>query len=399
MNHDERMGSFALYPEAEAVTDRVVSDTFSDPLAIEAFWFRWYMEGFVDEGHGKLKCLLGRPGAGKTHLLRHLGMKARESGYRTAYVDARSERISFIDELYRAVASHIDWEDIVEKASRAVITNELGYPEFFGDVSQFMTWGDTERHLSPNLLRRDIREATDRFLQNSDLHPDFSMAIRTWINQEMSGEPRDTTIQEWLQGSKLAASQRKSLDVRSNVTRRNARSFLSSLASFIHHSGGRGLLVFIDNIDVIAATSRTDGRPYYTRNARDHSYEMIRELIDESPFTPYLMTVLAGNTDQVTNPRSGFPSYPALWTRLQSEVQSPNPNRFADVIDLDQLWEYDVSDQENLARLWREASIEWSDKPQDLQVHRSIGLEWGRPRRHIAEVLKPRLPETGGDLI
>jgi hypothetical protein len=398
MNDAERMGSFAAFPEAEAVSDAVIHSTFSDPMGIEDFWFRWYLNGFVDQGHGKVKCVLGRPGSGKTHFLRHLAMKAREVGYQAAYVDAAKERISLVDELYRAVATKVDWSDIVDKALWSVITGELGYPEFSGFVSQFIAWGESTRHLSPNLLRRDVREAIDRFLYTVDLQPDFSMGLRTWMNQEVSLEPGSTAVREWLQGNKLGVSQRKSLGVRSNVSRRNARSFLASLASFIHYAQGQGLMIFIDNIDTMAAKTRVEGRPYYTRSARDQSYEMIRELIDESPFTPYLMTVIAGNTDQVTNSKTGFPSYPALWTRLQNEVQSPNPNRFADVLDLDRMWEKDESQQEALTRHWGETPIEWSTLPQETPIRNSMGLEWGRPRRMVAEVVKQRLPETRGDL-
>lgn len=374
--------------DASLWPDEVIRAAFVDPLGIEDFWRTWYLDGFVDQGHGKVKCVFGRPGSGKTHGLRHLGLVAQTIGYQVAWVDFAKTKVAAIDDLYRAVAGQVDWEGLLDEALIDIIGKELGYPEFDGNPRDFVAWGEEERQLVPALLRRDLREAIDRWLRRADWHPEFRLAVRTWM-QEQIGDlvPEDSPAALWLQGEKLGASQRKTLGVKSNVTRRNARALLASLASLAHLARGRGLLVLLDNVHVVALTTRLDGRPYYTKGARDQVYEMLRQLIDESPFTPYLMTVLAGTADPLSQAKTGFPSYPALWERLQTEVQSDKVNRFSDLVDLDRLWDGDEETRAKLSRAWsREAMAGMLGTDFVPDTGGSLGLEWGDPRRLITEV-------------
>ena len=374
--------------DASLWPDDAIQAAFVDPLEIEDFWRRWYLEGFVDSGHGKVKCVLGRPGSGKTHSLRHLGLVAKELGYQVAWVDFAKTKVAAIDDLYRVVASQIDWESLLNETLVRIIGNELGYPEFDGNPCDFIAWGEGERQLTPALVRRDLREAIDRWLRRADWHPEFRLAVRTWM-QEQIGDlvPEDSPAGLWLQGEKLGASQRRTLGVKSNMNRRNARALLASLASLAHLSRGRGLLVLLDNVHVVALTTRLDERPYYTKGARDQVYEMLRQLIDESPFTPHLMTVLAGTADPLTQVKAGFPSYPALWERLQTEVQSDKVNRFSDLVDLDRVWDGDEEAVAKLRQVWaREAVAGMLGADFVPDAGGSLGLEWGQPRRQITEI-------------
>lgn len=374
--------------DASSWPNEVIQETFVDPLGIEGFWRTWYLDGFIDQGHGKVKCVMGRPGSGKTHVLRHLGLVAQEIGYQVAWVDFARTKVAAIEDLYRVVASQVDWESLLTKTLSEIIGGELGYPEFEGNPRDFILWGEEKRGLVPTLLRRDLREAVDRWLRRADWHPEFRLAVRTWM-QEQSGDlvPKDSPAALWLQGERLGASQRKTLGVKSNVTRRNARALLASLASLAHLARGRGLLVLVDNVHVVALTTRMDGRPYYTKGARDQVYEMLRQLIDESPFTPHLMTILGGTTDPLSQAKAGFPSYPALWERLQTEVQSDKVNRFSDLVDLDRLWDGDEEAVAKMSQTWsREAAAAMFGAEFAPDLSGSLGLEWGRPRRLIAEV-------------
>ncbi|NMP24972.1 BREX system ATP-binding domain-containing protein [Sulfobacillus harzensis] len=386
MNGDGSLN--AVWLDASAWPNAVIQEAFVDPLGIEGFWRTWYLEGFVDQGHGKVKCVIGRPGSGKTHVLRHLGLVAKEIGYQVAWVDFAKTKVAAIDDLYRVVAGQVDWENLLNETLIEIIGKELGYPEFDGNPRDFITWGEVERQVVPALLRRDLREAIDRWLRRADWHPEFRLAVRTWM-QEQIGDlvPEDSPAALWLQGEKLGASQRKTLGVKSNVTRRNARALLASLASLAHLARGRGLLVLLDNVHVVALTTRLDGRPYYTKGARDQVYEMLRQLIDESPFTPYLMTILAGTADPLHQAKAGFPSYPALWERLQTEVQSNKVNRFSDMVDLDRLWDGDEEAVIKLRHAWsREAVVGMLGAEFVPDSGGSLGLEWGQPRRLITEV-------------
>lgn len=395
MTDELRLRAFANFPQVEALDHTMVRNTFCDPMGLEDFWFHWYLKGFVDQGQGKVKCLIGRPGSGKTHFLRHLGFRAQEAGYVTIFLDAGRDRIAAIDELYKLIASQVDWMGLIEGALHRVVADELGYPEFGQPLEEFLGWGEGTRGLAPNMLRRDLREAIDRFLARCDLAADFSSVVRSAMNGKMLGELGTAVAIEWLLGHKLGVRDLKPLGVRGGINRRNARAILASLSTWVHYVGHQGLLVAVDNIGVMALTSRVDGRPYYTRGQRDQAYEMIRELIDDSALTPYFMLVMAGNQSDVTNTRSGFVSYPALWVRLQNEIHSSEPNLFLDLLDLDQLWEYGADHTETLLHDWSQVSILFGEETGQEGAPTTMGLEWGLPRRLVATTLQQRIPQGG----
>ncbi len=387
------------WPDATSWTDTVVQETYVDPLNLEQFWYQWYLDGFVSAGHGKLKCVVGRPGSGKTHFLRHLGLVASSKGFQVAHIDAGLIKIAAIEDLYRVVAQQMDWDGLLGRTLKRVIQEDLGYLEFDDAPRAFIRWGEAARQLLPNLLRRDLREAIDHHLRSVDWHPDFAMGVRSWMLEQVSEVPTgDSAAIAWLRGEKLGASQRKAVGAAANINRRNARPCLTSLASLAHLAFGQGLVLLIDNTEVMASATRTDNQPYYTRSARDQAYEMLRQLIDESPFTPYLMTIVAGDEDPLTNARTGFPSYPALWARLETEVQSTKPNLFADFVSLDRLWDADGSAADHLGMTWQKISANWwtDSAPADELGLGGLGLEWGWPRRLLVELWN-RAAEKGSD--
>lgn len=372
---------------ADRLSAEILEQTFVDPLGLEQFWVRQYLDGFVDLGHGKVKLMVGKPGSGKTHFLYHFGVMAQSLGYAVVQIDGAVERLGAIDDLYRAVAGQVAWDQYFEAALSRVIHDELGYPEFEASPVEFLRWGETVRNLLPNLLRRDVREAIDRFLGSMDLDGEFLMAIRVHLNQMIAGQAPEGVAHDWLLGQKVGASQRRSVGLRASVSKRNARALLTSLAAFVHQLSDRGLVVLIDNVGVFGLTTRVDGRPYYTRAARDQSYEMLRELIDESAFSPYLLVVLAGDGEIVAGEKTGFASYPALWARLHSEVQSTRPNLFGDTVDLDQLWAQDGARLEGLVERWRHVVLTEDVYGSMSAEVATLGLEWGQPRRLVSDML------------
>jgi energy-coupling factor transporter ATP-binding protein EcfA2 len=396
MNEAQDIRAFAAVPAADILPDTVLQETFVDPLGIESFWERWYLQGFVDQGYGKVKLLVGKPGSGKTHFLQHFAGHARRLGYVVVVVDAHRDRISAIDEVYRAVAAQVEWDELLHSALQIVIRDELGYPEFDGAPEEFLPWAERVRDLSASLLRRDLREAIDKFLRAIDLEAEFLLALRVCMNDIALGQTGDVA-QQWLLGEKVGATVRKGVGLKAPVTKRNARALVISLAALIHRLTNRGLVILIDNIDVLASTTRVDGRPYYTRAMRDQSYEMLREFLDESAFSPFLMTILAGDGEAVANPRTGFAAYPALWARLQTEVQSDRPNLFGDLVDLDRLWADDTGRLDDLASRWRAVTLRSGEQWRVSAANTTLGLEWGRPRRLVADVLSERLMAEEGE--
>ncbi len=379
---------FSTHPTAESLSAQAIHDMFVDVGGLEEFWVRWYVDRFVNRGYGKVKFVVGKPGAGKTHWLKHFSQTAVFKNYLAVAIDARKERLATIDEVYRAFSSQLLWRDLVEGAALQVIHQQLGYPEFTGRGWEFLKWAESERGLEPSLARRDIREAVDGWLRGLDLDSHFMLVVRGWLNQLLSGDAEEPSDHlEWLIGGKIGAAIRRSMGLIGNISQRNARAVLASTAIFIHAIGYGGLVITIDNLEVLTSSTRVEGIPYYTRGKREQAYEMIRQLIDEGPRMPFVFLVVAGDAPGLGEAKRGFPSYPALWARIQNEVTTTRVNRFSDWIDLDRLWDQDREQQSQLATVWEKGPVELSLPPIPPNMVGGVGLESGVTRRIVASIL------------
>ncbi len=386
MDNDDLPAVFRKMPAAEMLGERTILETFVDPGSMEEFWRRWYLNGFIDRGAGKVKFLRGRAGAGKTHFLRHLGLQAAAEGYLALQVDAWSTRLASIDELYRAAASQVPWDGLVDRCALAVIRERLGYREFRLPVPEFWGWVEENHSQSFPRLKVYIREETDKWLGDLDLDADWAAAVRGWVQRRLTGETEiEAAWRAWFCGEKVGARPRWALNVSGNIDKGNARAMLLSLAVLLKSAGYRGLALLIDNLDVMARTARVDGVPYYTRTTRDQACEMFRELIDQSHHAAYLFIVAAGAPELFENSKTGFPSYPALWSRIWSEVVTRQFDRFADLIDLDRLWQLDPADRARLAQMWRDCRSPEVERPPAGPSPETWGLEWSIVRRTVAD--------------
>lgn len=369
--------------------DSQILETFVDPGSMEEFLRRWYLNGFVDCGAGKVKFVRGRAGSGKTHFLRHLGLLAATDGYLVACIDALANRLSSIEELYRAVASQIPWIDLVDRCALDIIRERLGYQEFRLPVPEFWAWVEENHSQSFSRLKMYIRDETDKWLGDLDLDPTWAAAVRGWVQRRLGGETEvDAAWSQWLCGEKVSARVRWTLGVTTNIDRSCARAMLLSLAVLVKGAGYRGLVILIDNLDVMARKTRVEGVPYYTRTTRDQAFEMFRELIDASYAAFYMFVVAAGAPELFENSKTGFPSYPALWSRIWCEVILKQVDRFTDLIDLDRLWQMDSADRTRLAQMWRNCPLtNGVQHPPAGTAPSTWGLEWSIVRRTVAKAV------------
>ena len=378
---------FRASPAAEMLSDGDVERMFVDPGGIETFWVREYLDGFIDQGAGKVKFVRGRSGSGKTHLLRRLKRTAEQAGYLVVSVDAHINRLAAIDELYRAVAQAVNWNNLLDRCTVAVIRQELGYQDYELPASRFRMWAEDTHDRSQAALMTDIRDVTDRFVRELDIYAAVRQPIRASIVRRTGADAADESVlMRWLQGEKLTKQERRAIGVSTNVDRRNARSVLLCLPVLARAAAYKGLLILVDHAEVLARTARTEGIPFYTRGARDQAYEMIRELIDESYLAPYLFMAFAGDPELFDNQKTGLPAYPALWYRIQSEIATKQVNRFHDIVDLDRLWK-----REDLTRLAETWALYASEVELNGQIPDSPsatwGLEWGNARRAVAKAI------------
>ncbi len=398
MSIDEAQRRFAENPTAEMLDAAAIMDLYRDPAGMEDFLRKWYMDGFVNQGAGKVKFLQGRAGSGKTHFLLHLALKLREDGYQVVYISAKQHRMAAIDELYRAAAEQIAWPDLLQRASLRMIQEEMGYREFSGEVNEIWTWAEANRGRSRSSLHSDMLDISDRWIRKWGLETQWATVMRQWMLRRLEpAQLENPGYERWLKGEKLLAADRKSLPASSNIDRHNARAMLISLASFYRAAGYQGLAVLIDDGQVMAVRNRQDSLPYYTRTMRDQAYEMWRELIDDSHHAAYLFIMLAGSEVLFTDVKLGFPSYPALWARLQSEISLVQVNRFGDLIDWDRLWSTHKETLNEVVQIWRAKNFQGVREAlplADLQQNES--LEWSEIKQRIASELQHTLAQGEG---
>jgi len=232
------------------------------------------------------------------------------------------------------------------------------------------------------VFRREVRAELEMSLyRNVHLERSFALAIIQMAASELGAlalTPQDRLILEsWLRGQRVLARERQRLNLRRAIDKTTARIMLRSWLHVVRMAGCRGQLAAIDNLDVLLRTRRDAGEVHYTRTRRDDLYEMLRELIDEMDALEGFLLIIAAGRELFEDARSGVRSYPALWMRLQNEVHARprlgEANRFADVIDLDQLLAA-ADPRQALRRLLQASLAELSLTPEEDELRRAVDV-------------------------
>lgn len=120
------------------------------------------------------------------------------------------------------------------------------------------------------------------------------------------------------------------------IDRFNARLMLRALVEIARLAGHTGLFVAVDGLEVLRSRG-PNGRPRYTRGARDEFYESLRQLIDDFDGLEHTLFCFAFRTELVHDRFLGLESYEALWLCIISETAGTRVNRFGDLLDLDHI--------------------------------------------------------------
>lgn len=308
------------------------------------FWKTRYLEEYIPAGGSKIKFVTGRPGSGKSHFLRLISDMAADMGYKTAVFSARDVWLHDFKEIYVAILAHCDIMECLAGCARQVVAN-VGYePDKIPEGMTFMDYLAQE-NMADAITRREIRlQLKALFLENPLLDNNFALAC-SLLTGSILGHPilesqNRELLLGWMKGDKtVKLSLLRGLGLSpSRITRYNARHMLRSLAEVIRMGGHAGLLVIVDNLEILL--SRSSLEPiHYTKVRREDTYESIRQLIDEIDSLRNLMFVFGFDRDLIDNDNLGVKSYQALWMRIQNEVVGEHFNRFADIVDLDRMGE------------------------------------------------------------
>ena len=307
------------------------------------FWEKHYLQEYIPNGGSRIQFLTGRRGSGKTHLMEYFLNRAQN--YKIASFSAKKIWIHDFKEIFFEVLRQCDLEDCLRRCIRAVV-KELGYStdEFDGRFMDYLAL----KGLNDPITKREIRLLLNRmFLHNPLMDYNFAYACVLLAGGQLGypqlEAPARETLLGWLSGQmdvKLTSLRNLGLSpVR--IAKHNARHMLRSLIEVIKMAGYEGLIIAVDDLDIlISADSPEEIR--YTRLKREDVYESIRELIDEIDTLRNVFFLFAFDKKLIDDDVYGIKSYQALWFRIQNEIRSDRLNRFSNMIDMDNLPVYDV---------------------------------------------------------
>lgn len=303
---------------------------------------RQYFDFYIPEGGSKIKFLTGRAGSGKTHFARLLLDLAEQRNFLTVNFSATEVWMHDFREVYLEILRQCNLERILEGCAQEII-REMGYnpDEIRGNQTfmDFLSERNEADALTKNIIRGMLRE---RFSRNRLLDNAFagccSLLVGGLLGHPVLEPVSREMILAFLHGDKtVKLSQMRAIGISpSRINRYNARHLLRSLAEVVRMAGYAGIMVAVDDMEVLQRRS-TDAVIRYTKMRREDAYESIRQLIDDIDSMRYVFFLFSFDRELIDDENYGLKSYQALWFRIQNEVIGTRFNRFTDIIDLDRL--------------------------------------------------------------
>lgn len=248
----------------------------------------WYLDAAREDELSAVRFIVGDYGSGKTHFLRVTAHLAYERSFVVSEVtldkDVRLDRFEFV------------WRKLLENLT-------FGWsPDHRYGIEHILTrWCaalDSDERVTKELAALD---------QLSGLDPDFREAMRGYLREWTKNGAHAaglTPYLQWLKGDSVRPP-----GVRARIDRASSRAMLRSLLVFLRHLGYSGLVLFLDELELILSQRQS---------ARDASYEVLRQFVDDTENIPSLL-ILCSLTEQVLHDHQrGIPSYPALSARIGS---------------------------------------------------------------------------------
>jgi len=327
-----------------------------------------YLENYISNGGSKVKVLTGKQGTGKTHVLRCVLSDAKSLGYATVYLSARNCRLNDLVSLYREIVDQIDKEELVIGLCRNVASKFIDHEKY--DPSELFVTNTNlyERYPTNDSAAQAIQQEVTSLIREADLSSSFKTFIYRVTCSRMISNPTSNIdiLLDWLSGKSIAHKDRKDLALFDKLERTNARDWLNSLIQLLKLAGKKGLVIAIDDLEVITEKSLNNGR-FSSKLAIMDICELIRQLIDDTEVLAHCLFLFAGDRSVIDDPNRGFKSYDALWIRLQTGlIKSDKFNAFADLVDIDQHLKSQGNDfpnkvRKNLERFLVDAAIDQED--------------------------------------
>ncbi len=297
----------------------------------------YYLDNYIANGGSKVKVLIGSKGTGKTHLIRCVQLDAKNLGYEIVYISARNYKLNNLIDLYCAIAQKIDTDKLI-KGLCCCVAEKLGYGKDKYDGTDNFLSMLIDIGIPREQVIQDVKASAAEIFRNVDFGPSFRTFAYQIVKYHMiGGNESDIKLAlKWVSGQALQRKEKQALLLFERLQKNNARYWLNSLIRLLHLAGITGLVVAIDNLEVVTERIPDTKKFRYTTNAIKDIYEIFRQLIDDAELLNNFLLLLAGNQELTEDETRGFKSYDALWMRLQTGfIQNIKFNPFADMINVD----------------------------------------------------------------
>jgi hypothetical protein len=323
------------------------------------FFKKYQLDYFIANGGSKVKVLVGSEGTGKTHLIRSVLYDAQQVNYTTVYLSAYEYKLNSLVEFYQEVVEQIDLEKLIRDIC-CVVAETFGFDQNQYDGSEVFIPKLRDEYPNSQIAEKELRKRVAKIAKKCDFNPSFQSFIYQITYSRMVSNSLDNIelSKKWLSGtnevSQAEKKAYKSLLLFDKLQKFNARDWINSLIQLLKLSGKKGLIVAIDDLDVLTQRHTDSGKFFYSKNAVADVYEIIRQLIDDTETLEYCLFILGGRRSIIEDYDRGFRSYDALWIRLQTGlVGSEKFNSLADLIDVDKHLQTQQENQQFLNQVYK----------------------------------------------
>lgn len=263
----------------------------------------WYLDAAKDDDLSAVRLIIGEFGSGKTHFLRMTAHMALERRFVVCEVTlSREVRLDRFETVWRKMMEN------------------LATPESEGEAegieAMLNRWCEQVAQ-SPEQLQRALAELE----RIPKLDPDFRQALRGYLRAWFEEGDCDPYMQ-WFKGDPI-----KPKGVRVRIGRTSARAMLRSLIQFLKHLGCSGLVLFLDELELIMVQGQ---------RVRDTNYDVLRQFIDDADNLSNFLLLCSATPKMRDDDQRGFPSYPPLWQRLGGMLGGVKGDYRAITVNLDE---------------------------------------------------------------
>ena len=305
-----------------------------------AFLQEHYLSEFLPAGGAAVKMAVAGSPDTAARLDRAVGAAADATGCLFVAVSAEDVRLDQVEQLFFAVARHVDWDALAAAIVRSAY-DATSMPA--GDTLTVTEVAAVHGLDARELYRSVRRELEDRLLRNPALARELGRAVfRLAQGQLGSGDiapAEQAAVLGWLRGEKVAVAALRPALIHTRITRHNARHLLLSLTRLLLDAGHAGLVLSLDYARLAEGrrppVEQRSGL-YYSKAAVLDAFEVLRQLIDATDELRGMLVIAVVAPELVTDESRGLPSYAALQLRVADEVRDRRrANPFAALVRLE----------------------------------------------------------------